>query len=230
MDHINIRKATVDDLEQLLIFEQDLIKTERPFDPTVKPDPVNYYDLNAMLTAPHIEVAVAEINNKIIASGYARIDKSQPFLKHEYHAYLGFMYVLPEFRGKGINKQIIDALKKWAATQNINEFRLEVYYGNAAAIKAYEKIGFTRYILEMRYNLEDRNNHWDTKYTEIHGDSFVLPCTSVFPFFKKTYLNYLRFNENKLPAYDRKLCWRKNNFSFGAPRTRWQQGDRRKFR
>ena len=155
MEEINIRKAVPGDLEQLLIFEQDLIKTERPFDPTVKPDQVNYYDLKAMLIAPHIEVVVAETNNTIIASGYARIDKSKSFLKHQHHAYLGFMYVLPEYRGKGINKLIIDALKNWAASQNIHEFRLEVYYDNTPAIKAYEKIGFSKYSLEMRYNLED---------------------------------------------------------------------------
>ena len=155
MKQIKIRKATLDDLESLLAFEQDLIKTERPFDPTVKPDPVNYYDLKTMLTASHIEVVVAEINNKVIASGYARIDKSKPFLIHENHAYLGFMYVLPEYRGKGINKQIIERLKKWAALQGINEFRLEVYYDNSSAMKAYEKIGFSRYSLEMRFNLKD---------------------------------------------------------------------------
>jgi ribosomal protein S18 acetylase RimI-like enzyme len=155
MNDVKIRKALPDDLAQLLIFEQDLIKTERPFDPTIKADPVNYYDLKTMLTAPHVEVVIAEVNNKIIASGYARIDKSKHFLKHENHAYLGFMYVLPEYRGAGINKRIIDALKSWAASQNIHEFRLEVYYDNIPAIKAYEKIGFSRYSLEMRFNLED---------------------------------------------------------------------------
>jgi RimJ/RimL family protein N-acetyltransferase len=61
----------------------------------------------------------------------------------------------PEYRGEGINKQIINALKNWATSQNITEFRLEVYYDNISAIKAYEKIGFSKYILEMRYNLED---------------------------------------------------------------------------
>ena len=155
MSESKIRKASLLDLEQLLAFEQDLIKTERPFDPTVKPDPVNYYDLPAMITSPRIEVVVAEINNRIIASGYARIDKSQPFLKHEYHAYLGFMYVLPEYRGRGINKKIIDALKNWAASQNISEFRLEVYHDNVPAINAYEKFGFKKHMLEMRFNLND---------------------------------------------------------------------------
>lgn len=156
MEEIRIRKASLNDLKPLLAFEQDLIKTERPFDPTIKPDPVNYYDLRTMLTAPQVEVVVAEVNNKIIASGYARIDRSKSFLKHEHHAYLGFMYVLPEFRGQGLNKKIIDALKNWAATQDISEFRLEVYYENVSAIKAYEKIGFSRYSLEMRYNLKGK--------------------------------------------------------------------------
>lgn len=152
---IKIRKAGLPDLETLLVFEQDLIKTERPFDPTIKSGTVNYYDLQAMLTSAHIEVVVAEINDKIIASGYARIEKSKPFLKHSHHAYLGFMYVLPEYRGQGINKKIIDVLKKWVASQNITELRLEVYYENASAIKAYEKFGFERHMLEMRFNLSD---------------------------------------------------------------------------
>jgi ribosomal protein S18 acetylase RimI-like enzyme len=156
MNEIRIRKALPDDLDQLLNFEQDLIKTERPFDPTLNHDPINYYDLKTMLTAPHIEVVVAETDNRIIASGYARIERSKPFLKHEQHAYLGFMYVLPEYRGKGLNKKIIEALKNWAALQNINEFRLDVYYDNASAIKAYEKIGFSKHILEMRFNPEDK--------------------------------------------------------------------------
>jgi ribosomal protein S18 acetylase RimI-like enzyme len=155
MIEIKIRKASLIDLEQLLAFEQDLIKTERPFDPTVKPDPVNYYDLKAMLTDEHIEMVVGEVNNKVIASGYARIDKSKPYSKHSRQAYLGFMYVLPEYRGQGINKKIMDVLKAWAVSQNITEFRLDVYYENVSAIKAYEKIGFSKYFLEMRFNLDD---------------------------------------------------------------------------
>ena len=156
MKEISIRKALPEDLDQLLIFEQDLIKTERPFDPTLKSDPINYYDLKAMLAASHIEVVVAETDKRIIASGYARIERAKAFLKHEKHAYLGFMYVLPEYRGKGLNKRIMDALKNWVASQNINEFRLEVYYDNVSAIKAYEKFGFSKFILEMRFNMQDK--------------------------------------------------------------------------
>lgn len=154
MDQITIRKAVSNDLEQLYAFEQGIIQVERPFDPTLKNGLIHYYDLKEMISDSYIEVVVAELNDKIIGSGYARIEKSKPYLKHQNHAYLGFMYVLPEYRGKGINKRIIENLKNWAYQQNVKELRLEVYYDNISAIKAYEKIGFSKHMVEMRFNLE----------------------------------------------------------------------------
>ena len=155
MNDILIRKANPDDLNSLLAFEQDLIKYERPFDPTLKADPVHYYDLDAMLTATNVHLVVAETENRIVASGYARIDESKPYLKYSKHAYLGFMYVLPGYRGRGINQLIMAVLKQWASANNISEFRLEVYYDNLSAIKAYEKFGFKKHMIEMRFNLND---------------------------------------------------------------------------
>jgi len=154
MDKIIIRKATALDLPTLLEFEQDLIQIERPFDPTLKNDHINYYDIGEMIEANDVEVAVAELDNKIIGSGYARIKASQPYLKHERFAYLGFMYVVSAHRGKGVNKKIIEFLKRWAASQNINELRLDVYVENAPAIKAYENCGFSKYLLEMRMGIK----------------------------------------------------------------------------
>jgi GNAT superfamily N-acetyltransferase len=63
------------------------------------------------------------------------------------------MYVTPNHRGKGINKKIIDFLKDWAETKNITELILDVYIDNINAVKAYEKIGFVRHLLEMRMNI-----------------------------------------------------------------------------
>jgi GNAT superfamily N-acetyltransferase len=60
------------------------------------------------------------------------------------------MYVEPAHRGKGINQMIIAALKTWAYSRNVTELRLDVYHGNATAIKAYEKAGFTSHMINMR--------------------------------------------------------------------------------
>jgi GNAT superfamily N-acetyltransferase len=147
---ITIRKAKTTDLETLLRFEQGVISTERPFDPTLKEGHLHYYDIRAMIAANDVELLVAELDGVVIGSGYARIEASKPYLKHPVHAYLGFMYVDPAHRGKGINKMIIAELKVWARSRNVTELRLDVYHGNANAIKAYEKAGFTQHMINMR--------------------------------------------------------------------------------
>ena len=154
MEEITIRKASINDLETLLRFEQGVINAERPFDSTLKRETTHYYDIKEMITASHVEIVVAELGNEIIGSGYARIENSKPYLKHQKHSYLGFMYVAPEHRGKGVVQKIIETLKQWSISENITEMRLEVYQNNLAAIKAYEKIGFTKHMIEMRMGLE----------------------------------------------------------------------------
>ncbi len=154
MDTITVRSATRVDLETLFLFEQGVIKAERPFDPTLKPDPINYYDLTAMIDDPNVELVVAELEDEIVGSGYARIENSKPYLQHGKHAYLGFMYVKPDKRSKGIIQKIIKSLKAWISSKNITELRLEVYKDNTAVIRAYEKAGFSQHMIEMRMELE----------------------------------------------------------------------------
>ena len=150
MEQVTVRPATLDDLDTLLSFEKGIIDTERPFDPTLKDGEIHYYDIAQMIKAPNIEVMVAEWGSKIIGSGYARIENPKPYLKHQKHSFMGFMYVDPAHRGKGVNKKIIEALQKWSVAQGVTEFRLEVYNDNLNAIKAYEKIGFSKLMIYMR--------------------------------------------------------------------------------
>ncbi len=155
MEQIMVRKATLKDMDTLLVFEQGVIQAERPFDSTLQSGHINYYDLKGMMVSPHIHLVVAELGDEIIGSGYARIENAKPYLKHKQHAYLGFMYVLSAHRGKGVNMKIIEALKEWSVSQNVTEMRLEVYPNNLSAIYAYEKAGFTGYMLQMRLGLEE---------------------------------------------------------------------------
>ncbi|MFV8357312.1 GNAT family N-acetyltransferase [Flavobacterium sp. XS1P32] len=150
MHQIIIRKAHPNDLEKLLEFEQAIITAERPFDPTLKAEKIHYYDIEKMISAPHIEVLVAEIDLEIIGSGYARIEVAKPYLNHLNYAYFGFMYTVANHRGKGVNAKIIEALKNWRILQDVFEMRLDVYNDNTSAIKAYEKVGFKKHLINMR--------------------------------------------------------------------------------
>lgn len=151
-----IRKATLDDLGILLDFEQGLIKAERPMDPTIQEGKISYYDIGAFIRADDTEVVVAEFEGKIVASGYARIKDDRHYLKHDKQGYLGFMFVLEEHRGKGLNKLIIEELVKWCRDRAIYEIRLDVYEENIQAIKAYEKAGFKKHMITMRLDANNR--------------------------------------------------------------------------
>ncbi len=151
MQGITIRTATLADLETLLRFEQGVIAAERPFDPTLRPDPIHYYDLPALLASPQAVVLVAEDQQQqLVGSGYVRIQAAKAYHLHPQYGYLGFMYVEPGHRGQGINGLLLAACKQWAAAQGLAELRLEVYARNQAAIRAYEKAGFAAHMLEMR--------------------------------------------------------------------------------
>jgi ribosomal protein S18 acetylase RimI-like enzyme len=150
MNTITIRKAHHNDLEKLLEFEQGIIAAERPFDPTLKAEKINYYDIEKMISAPDIEVLVAEIGSELVGSGYARIETAKHYLNHPNYAYLGFMYTDANHRGRGVNAKIIEALKNWCTLQDVFEIRLDVYNDNTSAIKAYEKAGFKKHLINMR--------------------------------------------------------------------------------
>jgi GNAT superfamily N-acetyltransferase len=60
------------------------------------------------------------------------------------------MYVAPEHRGLGVNKRILEGLESWSAARGVNELKLEVYIDNVAAIRAYEKAGYSGIVLEMQ--------------------------------------------------------------------------------
>jgi len=50
MDNMVIRPAVHNDLQKLEEFEQGVIKAERPFDHTLNPDPIHYYNLEKLIT------------------------------------------------------------------------------------------------------------------------------------------------------------------------------------
>jgi ribosomal protein S18 acetylase RimI-like enzyme len=158
MKGIVVRKAALEDLATLNRFQQGIADAERGFDSTIKDGAVQYYDIAPMLTCDEIHFVVAEAGMRVVGCGFARIEAAKHYLKHSVHAYLGLMYVDPEYRGHSVNLAVIAALKEWSVSRGISEMRLEVYRDNVAAIKAYEKAGFGQLAIEMRLHLNEGGN------------------------------------------------------------------------
>ncbi len=153
---MNIRPAILEDLPTLLDFEQKIIEAERPMDPTLKQnEKINYYSIEDYILSDRTQVVVAEIEDKIVGSGYGQIRDRLEYFEQKQLGYIGFMYVTEEHRGKGVSQGIIKYLCDWFKTKNLEEIRLTVYDKNPRAIRAYEKVGFEKHLIEMRLNLND---------------------------------------------------------------------------
>ena len=59
-----------------------------------------------------------------------------------YYWWIQSMYILPEFRGKGLMERLVQALKDEARQEGALELRLYVHKNNAQAITAYQRAGF----------------------------------------------------------------------------------------
>lgn len=156
MNTVIFRPATLEDLPVLNTFEQKIVEAERPFNPTLKATGVTYYDIGALIKRTDAIIMVGTIDNQIVTSGYALLKKGPDAFQYDIYALLGFMYVNPTYRGRGINRLLINELIDWAKEQEVYEIRLDVYSDNAPAIRAYEKVGFKKLIVEMRLDLKEK--------------------------------------------------------------------------
>ena len=156
MSNFSIRSAHKSDTDQLSVFEQGVVQAERPFETTFIAGDIKYYDLEQMIDDPNTEIVLACFGDNCIGSGYIRIESGQSYHKYERFGYVGFIYVVDEFRRRGYSRRILDYLIDWAADRGVYEIRLDVFEQNLAALKSYEKAGFQRLLVKMRLDSRDR--------------------------------------------------------------------------
>lgn len=150
----HVRSATLSDLPVLKTFEQGIVEAERPFDETLKPGAISYYDIGAFIEASDTEVAVVEIDGALVASGYAKRERNMDYRTNAEYAHIGFMFVAHEHRGEQLSALILDHLLAWCRDNDIREAHLEVYPDNAPAVRAYEKVGFKPHLVDMRLMID----------------------------------------------------------------------------
>lgn len=153
MSGYTLREAEQGDLSSLLKLEQKIIEAERPYDSNLKERDTTYYDLSGLISDTDSYLVVVESNGNIVGTGYTQIRVSKECHIHEAHCYLGFIYVENDHRGNLLGSQILDKLKKWGGDRGINNFYLDVYSENNAAIRVYEKIGFRQITVKMELNV-----------------------------------------------------------------------------
>ncbi|MFA6105511.1 MAG: GNAT family N-acetyltransferase [Patescibacteria group bacterium] len=157
---INIRKATIKDLEGILELGKLLAVHERKCDLLLTPFDIKkskakykrrFADSKACLF-------VAEKDGDIIGFVYGLLKKSPSHIKgHKKIGRLQACYVKKEFRRKQVATKLTDELLYWFGKQNVTLIDLNVYANNEA-INAWRKIGFKDYDVQMRLFLKRKRN------------------------------------------------------------------------
>ena len=129
-NHFLIRRCRIEDLDRVYEIERSSFEDAWP-----------KFSLDYLFGLESSGFFVAEADGKVI--GYAIVTIERTLLKPwKAFGHLLNIAVDPEFRGKGIGYQLLDAMRAMAARNGITVQTLEVRASNQAAINLYQKCGF----------------------------------------------------------------------------------------
>jgi len=136
--NIDIKQITEDDIEAYH-HVLDVVAKERQYISFLVAPPIEqtrtFVEQNIARNDPQI---IAKVDEKVV--GWCDISpKHQSIYAHS--AVLG-MGVLPNYRGRGIGKALIDTALKKAFEKNIVRIELAVFADNLNAVRLYEQFGF----------------------------------------------------------------------------------------
>lgn len=134
---LNIRPATANDVGLILQFIRDLAEYER------EPQAVTATEANLARDgfgpSPKFSVVIAEWEEK--PAGFALFFYNYSTWLGRPGLYLEDLFVRPEFRGKGIGKNLLLYLARLAVAENCGRFQWQVLDWNTPSIKFYESLG-----------------------------------------------------------------------------------------
>lgn len=150
---MEIRKAKQEDMKQVQDLRYKLSKYEKDIGLNIAVPEWGYTevgerDYNYFLNKQFIYVA--EEDEKIVGFITGEILSK----KEWYTVQLGTinnLYVLDEYRHKGIGKQLMQTMMDSFKEKGIKTFELYAFSNNVDAIKFYEDIGFKKYNVQMLY-------------------------------------------------------------------------------
>ena len=162
---INIRKAKLKDINQIIIFEKDLLNSANDLINKSTPghiidfklkdgyeeNLVNY--IKGRIYSKNDAIFIAEYNDKAVGHMVISIKKNFPIFEMKYYGRINTVFIKKEFRGMGISSKLKNEAIKWFKKKGINRISLNVLPDNKIAINAYEKWGLSLSLLEMRMTI-----------------------------------------------------------------------------
>lgn len=147
-----LRTATPDDLDALIAMGEALQDESRTHEPLLSFDRQQSRDHYAKeLQNPHAKITVAlDENSTVIGYHYSYVTTLDYLHAHNRECVFEAVYVQPEYRGKGIAKELTKDAERWAfETMDADRIKSGVYVGNAASEELHTREGFVPYYTEF---------------------------------------------------------------------------------
>lgn len=153
--NIKIRKAAINDLEDIQRLNQLLfIKEQREYDEKYninwpyENDGIEYFS-KELADSDRI-VFLARDDNKAIGYLAASSEQSSKYINNMKIAELDNMFVLDDYRGKGIGTQLVKNFKNWAKEISAERLIVTASFGNQSGIDFYHKHGFEDFDIGLK--------------------------------------------------------------------------------
>lgn len=148
---VTVRQATTADIEGIFRAWQEMRDHNASLDRRIQLVPVNETEfalaLREVMQRATSVVLVAEREAEIAGFVTASIEQNQPDRLPERHATIGYIYVLPAHRRKGVAAALIASLRQWAAKQDgVHHIEMTVLANDGAAAGFWSSAGFTPFI------------------------------------------------------------------------------------
>lgn len=156
---VKIRRATKKDLPELAELWKKFVKYHVKLSPfytkKVKDAPKKWikHVKSKKLGKKNAVMFVAVKNKKIIGYATGNVKKDVPVYKLRKYGLLGSIFVLSDYRGKGIGTLFKKKVFEWFKSKKLKYAEIEVLTANKKTKKIYKRWGFKDYITKMRRRL-----------------------------------------------------------------------------
>jgi GNAT superfamily N-acetyltransferase len=154
---IKIREARLPaDEPAILSFITGLQEYEAAFEPDRRRDPQfsadHWRDVQHRCVEGHGIFLIAEGDAKPVGWAFAHDTPGHLFVvePQRRHGSIAELFVVPQARGKGLGRALIEGCEAWARKRGHALLTLGVLAQNAHAIRAYEGMGFAPYTMILR--------------------------------------------------------------------------------
>ncbi|MBE6150057.1 MAG: GNAT family N-acetyltransferase [Firmicutes bacterium] len=157
MENMIIRKATLNDLYDIQLLNNQLFKLEKEnFDPTlvenwpITEEGEKYFKI--LIEESYVIVAI--LNDKIVGYLAGSINEKGSYEEIQYGE-INNMFINDDYRGYGIGKLLINDFKKYCISNDIKDLIVTASAKNMNAIEFYRKNGFNDFNITLTMNIKE---------------------------------------------------------------------------